>query len=912
LYAAGLWVRSPFPAAKSILGDKAVPENPSFDPLGKVDPVPSPAAPSTVNDLGTHQSPGATVPDLSAPPADSPSIPDYRIIAEIARGGMGRVYAGHDLTLDREVAIKTLLPGARTDRFVTEARITARLPHPGIPPVHELGTLTDGRPYLAMKLIRGRTLAELLEERSSPLHELPRFVQIFEQVAQAVGFAHAQGIVHRDLKPLNVMVGAFGEVQVMDWGLAKVLSEHGPEASGKKSQTPPESFLLPSTSPITQAGSVLGTPGYMAPEQARGEDIDARADVFALGATLADILTGWPAFVGTSTEDAIDKAARADLADVQKRLNTSGADGELIALALSCLSANPAQRPADGRAVAALVGAYRAGVEARLKRAETERAEALVREAEQRKRRRTVQVAGGIIAIVLLAGLSASLWQMFRAINAEGQASRANADLAVKNAALADEEVKVQARFETALKAIAALHTGVSQDALLRNEEFTELRTKLLREAASFYQELDKLLEGQTDAKSRQMLATAYFQLGDLTEKIGARPQALAVQRKALAVRRELAAAPGASAEARLNVAHSLRAVGRLLYLTGDPAGALAAWKEQSDIAQALQAESPDAARALIAQSYYSSGHVLSKTGKPADALVSEINGRDIRQQLADANPSTAQFQSDLSDSHYLIGTMLKQGGKPAEALEAFKKGLDIQERLVDGNPAATAFQLALANSYDEIGGLLSELAKPAKGMETLEKAAAIRQNLVEHHPAVTEYQRNLAKSFNDIGYRLRQTGKPAEALASYKKALAIQQKLADTHPKDPHYQGDLANSVASLGAFERGDGHPASAAAFFRQAIGILERFQSRDPIDLYNLACCDAMLAGVAADRGSGMTAANASAAADKAMAALRDAVAAGYRNVAGIKSDPDLAVLRPRADFQQLMKELEPKSP
>src|SRR5262249_36435773 len=162
------------------------------------------------------------------------------------------------------------------------------------------------------------------------------------------------------------------------------------------------------------------------------------------------------------------------------------------------------------------------------------------------------------------------------------------------------------------------------------------------------------------------------------------------------------------------------------------------------------------------------------------------------------------------------------------------------------------------------------------------------------------------------IGYRLRQTGKRAEALASYKKALAIQQKLADTHPKDPHHQGDLANSVASLGAFERAGGHPASADAVFRQALGILERFPSRGPIDPYNLACCDAMLAGAAADRGSGITAADATAAADKAMAALRDAVAAGYRNVAGIKSDPDLAVLRPRADFQKLMKELEPKSP
>jgi serine/threonine protein kinase len=363
-------------------------DNPSPDPSRTVDHVPALEEPSTVDETGASQPAGSTWPYIPAPPADAPSIPGYRISAEIARGGMGCVYAGHDLTLDREVAIKTLLAGADAGRFVTEAKITARLPHPSIPPVHALGTLADGTPYLAMKLIRGRTLAELLKERPSPLAELPRFVQVFEQIAQAVGFAHAQGIVHRDLKPLNVMVGAFGEVQVMDWGLAKDV------VSGEGEQ--PEKLHDDDNIAHTAAGTVLGTPGYMAPEQARGEVVDARADVFALGATLAAILTGQPAFVGTSKRQVIEGAARADLADVRERLTKSGADGELIALGLRCLSADVAKRPADGRAVAALVAAYRAGVEARLKQAETQRAEALVREGEQRKRRRRPEAEPGL------------------------------------------------------------------------------------------------------------------------------------------------------------------------------------------------------------------------------------------------------------------------------------------------------------------------------------------------------------------------------------------------------------------------------------------------------------------------------------------------------------------------------------
>ena len=252
-----------------------MPETPARETRGTVDYVASPAPPSTVADAGAYQPAGSTEPRLPVSPADAPSIPGYRITAEIAAGGMGRVYAGHDLTLDREVAIKTLLAGANVERFVTEAKITARLPHPGIPPVHALGMLADGTPFLAMKLIRGRTFSELLNERPSPLSELPRFVRIFEQIAQAVGFAHAQGIIHRDLKPHNVMVGAFGEVQVMDWGLAKqVGKDEGEGMRDEKEETADgssSSFIPPASSFQTQAGVVLGTPGYMAPEQARAK-----------------------------------------------------------------------------------------------------------------------------------------------------------------------------------------------------------------------------------------------------------------------------------------------------------------------------------------------------------------------------------------------------------------------------------------------------------------------------------------------------------------------------------------------------------------------------------------------------------------------------------------------------------------
>src|SRR4051812_45824775 len=171
-----------------------------------------------------------TAPASSRTAAPAAGTARYVLGGEIARGGMGVVYRATDVTLGREVAVKVLLEQYGPEsgvarRFADEARITGQLQHPAIPPVHDLGILPDGRPFLAMKLIKGQTLEELLKDRTDPSADRGRFVAAFEAVCQAVAYAHAHDVVHRDLKPANVMVGSFGEVQVMDWGLAKVLTD---------------------------------------------------------------------------------------------------------------------------------------------------------------------------------------------------------------------------------------------------------------------------------------------------------------------------------------------------------------------------------------------------------------------------------------------------------------------------------------------------------------------------------------------------------------------------------------------------------------------------------------------------------------------------------------------------------------
>ncbi len=340
----------------------------------------------------------------------------YRIDGEIARGGMGTVLKGRDPDLGRDVALKVLRDDFRENaemigRFVEEAQIGGQLQHPGIVPVYELGTLEDRRPFFTMKLVKGDTLAKLLAGRPNPSDGLPRFVSIFSSIAQTVAYAHALGVIHRDLKPSNVMVGAFGEVQVMDWGLAKVLPRGGIADDARAGKISGSETVIATArsgdgdSNLSQAGSVLGTPSYMAPEQARGQidRVDERADVFALGSVLCEMLTGLPAFTGQRSGEIQAKAARGDLLDAYSRLDASAVDHELIDLAKHCLASEPAHRPASAGIVSERVTSYLSGVQERLRMAE-------LTSVEERGRRRLTTVTAAAMILLMLLGAGGYAW----------------------------------------------------------------------------------------------------------------------------------------------------------------------------------------------------------------------------------------------------------------------------------------------------------------------------------------------------------------------------------------------------------------------------------------------------------------------------------------------------------------------
>jgi serine/threonine-protein kinase len=241
-------------------------------------------------------------PASEAASASTTPDPRYTLGKVIGRGGMGEVRIARDRRVDRDVAIKVLRGERRSEdaiaRFLREARVQGRLEHPAIVPVHDLGVDPAGEPYFVMKRLAGVTLADVVRTGDA-LWPKRRLLARLVDVCLAVEFAHTRGVIHRDLKPANVMLGDFGEVYVLDWGLARIADD---DPTGPDDPSPDHAGIVladlratSDSSGHTVAGALLGTPGYMAPEQMRGEAVDKRADVYALGLVLYEIVTRVPA-----------------------------------------------------------------------------------------------------------------------------------------------------------------------------------------------------------------------------------------------------------------------------------------------------------------------------------------------------------------------------------------------------------------------------------------------------------------------------------------------------------------------------------------------------------------------------------------------------------------------------------------
>lgn len=442
----------------------------------------------------------------------------YSIEGEINRGGMGSILLGRDVDLGRELAIKVLLEehADRRDvirRFIEEAQIGGQLQHPGIAPVYELGQFADGRPFFTMKLIDGQTLSELLAARSDLSEDRAKFLKIFEQVCQTIAYAHSRGVIHRDLKPANIMVGAFGEVQVMDWGLAKIiendrqnpanaasdttarqaigstfdlLRRFGKDSAGRGISVHDEAVgdSVAADGDSTDAdrtalGSVMGTPAYMPPEQARGlvNQLNEHADVFGLGAILCEILTGHPPYLGDDKRDIATKAAAGQLDSCYQRINQSDAHADLLAFARRCLDPVATRRPKDAREVSHWLTEHFEFNESRLRQAELRHAADSARLAEESKRRRIVYLMSAVL-IATISSLTAA-WVWVNNQSHQIETSRLESELFAKNL-----RESLRQRIERDTSAAVALANQPFSDSPDRTAEF-ESAISAVRQAQS-------------------------------------------------------------------------------------------------------------------------------------------------------------------------------------------------------------------------------------------------------------------------------------------------------------------------------------------------------------------------------------------------------------------------------------------
>lgn len=369
------------------------------------------------------------LPEMPPPAKLTPQLPEkYEIVDEAGQGGIGIVYRVIDHQMKRKLAIKMVNPKRRGDwmadlRLQQEAVITGSLQHPGIPPIYERGKLTNGGDFYSMKLVEGKTLGVLLNAKLDKRHSLIEMLDIFRQITQTIGYAHAQGVIHRDLKPQNVMVGAFGEVQVMDWGMAKRLSAVEatmanpvkPEVDSDVAVTICDDQSLFQT----RQGDIAGTPAFMSPEQARGDSAATgrASDVFSLGVILFEILTGRSLHADTNgSATALERVAQGEfLGHAKSVLARSGVDQELVDICLDSLQPEVTQRLTDAGVLQERVNDYLTKFQERLKQAEIETSSAKVKNIEQRKRTWAIAILSGIVAVVSVVGMLAFAQQSFRA-----------------------------------------------------------------------------------------------------------------------------------------------------------------------------------------------------------------------------------------------------------------------------------------------------------------------------------------------------------------------------------------------------------------------------------------------------------------------------------------------------------------
>ena len=772
----------------------------------------------------------------------------YQLFGEIARGGMGAVLKGRDADLGRDLAVKVLLEGHRDKpdllrRFVEEAQIGGQLQHPGIVPVYELGTFADSRPYFTMKLVRGRTLSALLHERPRPHDDLPRFLGIFEQVCQTVAYAHARGVIHRDLKPSNIMVGSFGEVQVMDWGLAKVLKEGGVSDEPPTPEQPALAVSVVQTvrsgseADASQAGSVLGTPAYMAPEQAGGdvERVNRRADVFGLGSILCEVLTGKPAYTGRSQVEVLGRATRGDTGEALTRLDGCGADAELIAMAKDCLAPEPGDRPGDAGVVAGRMASYLAGVQHRLRAAELARVRADARAEEERKRRKlSLALAAAVVALMAVGGGGAAVYVQHR------QAQAARLELELRGVEVLREQARTDPMGDPEKWRAAAVAAERAADLFgpmadaRSSRELQALRVEV-RQAAQAAEADAKLMQAAVDIRSAEAddpdgsisdaaYAAAFRQAGlDIDamdpEVVGARirsrpssvAKAMAATMDDWAIRRR-AARPNDDASWRRPIVAARAADPdptrdrlRDLWARPDPRAQRATLLDLAK--QADPRGWPPASLILLGRALHSADEReaavdllrRAQVQQPGDVWLNYVLARWLESMIPPRAEEAITYYTSARalrpETAHELAHLLETRGRGDEAAAVFAElvrlrpgssrhrfcyGRFLKDR-GDGAGAAEAVGAVVAALREEVRRTPDDAPAHANLASALRTQGMVAEAIDEYRAAL-RLRPDDALTHSNLGDALRTRGKVAEAVDEYRTAIRLQPDSASGH----------------------------------------------------------------------------------------------------------------------------------
>jgi tetratricopeptide (TPR) repeat protein len=682
--------------------------------------------PVLANDLSSDATMAAPI--LGAvPPLPEVARGLYSGDDEIARGGMGRIVAAEDRRLGRPVALKELIDPTDENmtRFQREALITARLQHPGIVPVYEAGRWPTGEPFFAMKLVSGRPLDQVIADTttlSERLALLPRLAA----ACDAMAYAHSQRIIHRDLKPGNVLIGDFGETVVIDWGLAKDLdandgfdsANRAPPAARKSKPGKAGLAIASHSSTLTVAGSVMGTPAYMAPEQARGEQVDQRADVFALGAMLYHVLAGSPPYNARTATDVIAAAALGKIIPLKER--EKRAPHDLVAILDRAMAQSPSARYPNAGELAEELRRFLTG-----NLVEAHRYTPFQRIGRFVKKHR----AAVTIASIAIIGFAVGGTLAVDRVVAERDRAEYENQIATTRKIAAERLIDYMfTHVQTQLTAIGRL----------------DLMAGLGAEVKRYYDQLSKI-PGGMPAEDERRMAEAIELIGRAEHVSGKPDQALETWGQA---REKLIALIGDDKRAnsfplRTMIAKLDYESAQIYQERGSSDKSHTYFEQARDEYEALRKEQPTSREIMLAAATNRDelGDLYRHEGKIDQAFDEYTEAKTLRDRATShGNGTVTDEVMALSASHQKLAQIYQARGNSQLAIDEFKNALQLRESVLAGAPDNVEIQKHVIDIVEPTAQLETSLGDYKAAIDAYHRALPVMEQLARRDPTNTDW----------------------------------------------------------------------------------------------------------------------------------------------------------------------------